>query len=67
MAAVLCPTCGCSLVRVRVSRAKAAHMLHDGASYSFCCERCAELFRCGPERYGAFRSLLASLMVPSLA
>ena len=51
MKSLLCPTCGCSLVRLGVSRENAARAEHDGAEYLFCCEGCRELFGSDPERY----------------
>lgn len=49
--AVLCPTCGCSLVRLGVSRERAVHAAHDRNVYFFCCDGCAETFRTDPDRY----------------
>ncbi len=51
MKTVICRTCGCSLVRLHVSREKAAHLLYGNENYYFCCEGCAEVFRSDPERY----------------
>jgi YHS domain-containing protein len=51
MKSVLCPTCGCSLVRLRISREQASHLLHAGEDYYFCCQGCAERFPSDPERY----------------
>jgi YHS domain-containing protein len=51
MKAVLCPTCGCSLVRLKVSRDQAALRSHGGVDYHFCCNGCAERFPSDPERY----------------
>lgn len=47
----LCPTCGCSLVRLGIPRADAAREIHDGQEFLFCCEGCLELFREDPRRY----------------
>jgi YHS domain-containing protein len=47
----LCPTCGCSLVRLGIERGDAAHRRHQGKEVLFCCEPCAELFDEAPERY----------------
>lgn len=51
MKSLLCPTCGCSLVRLGVSRAEAARAEHEGIEYLFCCEGCRELFGSDPARY----------------
>jgi YHS domain-containing protein len=51
MKSVLCPTCGCSLVRLKITRKQATHLAYDGADYHFCCSGCAELFRSDPKHY----------------
>jgi YHS domain-containing protein len=48
---VLCPTCGCSLVRLDVNREQAVHAAHDRTLYFFCCDGCAETFRRNPDHY----------------
>ena len=48
---VLCPTCGCSLVRLESAAKKAIHAAHERDLYFFCCEGCADRFRTDPERY----------------
>jgi YHS domain-containing protein len=48
---VVCPTCGCSLVRLGLSREQAFHAAHEGTLYFFCCEGCADVFRTDPDRY----------------
>ena len=40
----ICPTCGCSLARLGVSRENAAPGRHEGTEYLFCCEGCREIF-----------------------
>lgn len=47
----LCPTCGCSLVRLGIRRADATREIHEGHEFLFCCQGCAELFREEPQRY----------------
>jgi uncharacterized protein YbaR (Trm112 family) len=49
MKSVLCPTCGCSLVRLQISREQAVHLTYDGADYY--CDGCARVFRSDSERY----------------
>jgi YHS domain-containing protein len=51
MKSALCPTCGCSLVRLKISREQATHLALDGADYHFCCKGCADIFRSDPQRY----------------
>jgi YHS domain-containing protein len=51
MKSVICPACGCSLVRLGVTREQAARTAHARTLYFFCCEGCAERFRADPERY----------------
>ena len=38
----ICPTCNCSLVRLKISRDKAASSHYDGEEYYFCCQGCAD-------------------------
>ena len=55
----ICPTCGCSLARLGVSRENAAPGRHEGTEYLFCCEGCREIFATDPERYLAqFRDVV---------
>jgi YHS domain-containing protein len=48
---VLCPTCGCSLARLGLSREQAFHAPHERHLHYFCCEGCADVFRTDPDRY----------------
>jgi YHS domain-containing protein len=48
---VLCPTCGCSLVRLGVTREQSVHASRAGTLYFFCCAGCADTFRTDPEHY----------------
>lgn len=47
----ICPTCGCSLVRLDIDRADAARYIHQGDEYLFCCSGCVDLFKQQPEQY----------------
>lgn len=47
----ICPTCGCSLVRLGISEKSATKISHNGQSYSFCCSGCVELFEKDAEKY----------------
>jgi YHS domain-containing protein len=51
MKSVICPTCGCSLVRFGMTREQAARTAYARTLYFFCCQGCAERFRADPERY----------------
>jgi len=47
----ICPTCGCSLVRLGIKEKSTALIEHNGQSYFFCCSGCATIFKEHPERY----------------
>jgi YHS domain-containing protein len=47
----ICPTCGCSLVRLGIGREEAVSYQHSGGEYRFCCEGCVEVFVTDPEKY----------------
>jgi YHS domain-containing protein len=50
MKSLICPACGCcSLVRLGVSRERAARAEHEGTEYLFCCEGCRSIFESDPE------------------
>ncbi len=49
METLICPTCGCSLVRLGISKEKATKLSHDGKEYLFCCQGCADVFAADPE------------------
>ena len=51
METAICPTCGCSLVRLGISEKQATTRHHDGDEHRFCCQACADLFVADPERY----------------
>ncbi len=46
----ICPTCGCSLVRLGVSSEMAVAHSHSGREYRFCCQACVDLFVKDPEK-----------------
>jgi YHS domain-containing protein len=48
---VICPPCGCSLVRLGVSRESAANATYARVEHHFCCEGCAATFGTDPDRY----------------
>jgi YHS domain-containing protein len=47
----LCPTCGCSLVRLGIPRSKAVSYIHDGTELFFCCLSCLHEFVRDPQRF----------------
>jgi YHS domain-containing protein len=46
----ICPACGCSLVRLRVDRYKAAKQVYKGEELHFCCDGCAAVFSDDPDQ-----------------
>jgi len=50
MKTTICPTCGCSLLRLGISKDKAATYTHGDKEYWFCCVGCVTLFREDPEK-----------------
>ncbi len=51
MKTLICRTCGCSLVRLGVSKEKSAAYHYNGEEHRFCCQPCADLFGTDPQRY----------------
>ena len=49
----ICPTCGCSLIRLGIKPEKAPTAEFEGRTYHFCCEECKAMFLKGPEKYVA--------------
>ncbi len=49
METLICPTCGCSLVRLGISKEKATKHGYGGEEYLFCCKGCADVFAADPE------------------
>ena len=47
----ICPTCGCSLVRLGVGKDKAVAHHHRDKNYHFCCQGCVEVFITDPSKY----------------
>ena len=47
----ICPTCGCSLVRLGIDKDKASTHSYNGKEYRFCCQGCVELFTTDPQKY----------------
>ena len=51
MKTLICPTCGCSLVRLGVSKEKSVTNRSNGQEYHFCCQGCADLFTADPAKH----------------
>jgi len=49
MKTLICPTCGCSLVRLGIAKENAVIRKYQEKQYSFCCDGCATLFKESPE------------------
>ncbi len=47
----LCPTCGCSLIRLGIDFSKAPAVQYLKDEYYFCCDGCASVFNKSPEKY----------------
>ncbi len=51
MKTLICPTCGCSLVRLGISKDKATPYTYNDEEYYFCCQGCADIFVTDPDKY----------------
>ena len=51
MQTLICPTCGCSLVRLGIGKDEAVSYHYDGEEYRFCCDGCVEVFVTDHEKY----------------
>ena len=51
MKTFICPTCGCSLVRLGVSKDDAPAYQYGREEYRFCCQGCADLFITDSHKY----------------
>jgi len=47
----ICPTCGCSLVKLGIGKDNAVAYSHKGEEHYFCCDGCLEQFVTDPEKY----------------
>ena len=47
----ICPSCGCSLIRLGIGADRWAKSSYEGKEYFFCCQGCADLFNQEPPRY----------------
>ena len=51
MKTLLCPTCGCSLVRLGIAKDEAVAYSYQSKEYFFCCDGCLEQFITDPEKH----------------
>jgi len=49
MQTLICPTCGCSLVRLGIQAKDAVCHIHNSKEYKFCCKGCIDVFLTNPE------------------
>lgn len=47
----ICPTCGCSLVRLGIKKDYAVVHHHKDEKYYFCCQGCVDVFITDPSKY----------------
>jgi YHS domain-containing protein len=47
----ICPGCGCSLVRLGISKQESVTYGYNGKDYNFCCNGCVRVFMDDPEKY----------------
>jgi len=50
MNSLICPTCGCSLVRLGITPNPSLSVRHEDIEYFFCCSGCRDLFIHDPKR-----------------
>ena len=50
MKTLICPACGCSLVRLGIGADAAIPYRHAGVEYRFCCQGCVDLFVSDPDK-----------------
>jgi YHS domain-containing protein len=48
---LICPTCGCSFVRLGIAPVRSLSFRHEGIDYFFCCAGCRDLFIHETRRY----------------
>ena len=47
----ICPTCGCSLARLRIKKEYSVSYSYNDTEYWFCCQGCLDIFKTDPEKY----------------
>lgn len=48
---MICSTCGCSLIRLGISKEQAVRYEYQLVTHFFCCQGCLELFKQTPETF----------------
>ncbi len=51
MKTLICPTCGCSLVRLGINKDEAVAHSYENKEYYFCCDGCLEQFITDPAKH----------------
>ncbi len=51
MNTIICSTCGCSLVRLGVTKDQSLAYQYEDEEYRFCCQGCLDLFVTNPAKY----------------
>lgn len=51
MKTFICRTCGCSLVRLGISKENSASHRYNGEEYHFCCQGCVDVFIKDPKKH----------------
>ncbi len=51
MKTLICRTCGCSLVRLGISKKQAVTYNHNGEEHHFCCQGCTDVFITDSQKY----------------
>jgi len=47
----ICPTCGCSLIRLGISDQQSGQLTFGDIQYFFCCQGCKDIFLKDPESF----------------
>ena len=50
MKTLICRHCGCSLVRLGISKEKAVSARHEDQEHYFCCQECVDVFITDPKK-----------------
>lgn len=51
MKTAICATCGCSLIRLGISKEQAVQFEYQSMLRTFCCQGCLQLFKQAPDKY----------------
>ncbi len=47
----ICPTCGCSLLRLHIKKEHSVSHNYNDKEYRFCCQGCLDIFKTDPDKY----------------